>query len=380
MELLKRKNIQFILDLMKTTKKGDLNYVYRGEFSQNISHHILSLAEKNIDKLGMPSKLKKRVFHIMVESIQNITRHQDAPESAPEATAIFGIQKKGPWYYVTTGNVLEKLKVPELREKLEKVNSLDQDELTRFYREILSDGKISIKGGAGLGLIEMARKSGNKLHYDFRNITEELAFFYLHSYISTARRLDNSDEEIDEPDPEYLSSFNYILDVHQFINQENILLIYSSVLDQDSLLSLIQILDSQMKDKLAFKKKIISNMVELLQNIIHHGIVTRQGTKESQGVFYISRFENQIHLNSINYIENKDISELEERLTHINSLTLDELEDLYNQKLFDFNSNTEGGLGFIEMRLKSKHKLVFEFIDDTSEFSHFLLKIVMDKN
>jgi hypothetical protein len=56
--------------LMKTTKKGDLSYVYRGEFSQNISHHILSLAEKNIDKFGMPSKLKKRVFHIMVESIQ----------------------------------------------------------------------------------------------------------------------------------------------------------------------------------------------------------------------------------------------------------------------------------------------------------------------
>jgi len=363
---------------MKTTKKGDINYVYRGEFSQSISHHILSLAEKNIDKFGMPSKLKKRVFHIMVESIQNITRHQDAPEDKPEATAIFGIQKKGPWYYVTTGNVLEQNKVADLRGKLEKVNSLDQEELTAFYREILSDGKISTKGGAGLGLIEMARKSGNKLHYDFRNITEELAFFYLHSYISTAKK-DDGNEVVEEPDSEYESSFNYILDVHQFINQENILLIYSSVLDQDSLLSLIQILDSQMKDKLAFKKKIISNMVELLQNIIHHGVITRNGTKESQGVFYISRFVNQIHLNSINYIENKDIPELEEKLSHINSLNLEELEELYNQKLFDFTTNTEGGLGFIEMRIKSKHKLVYEFIDDNEEYSHFLLKIIMEK-
>lgn len=378
MEIIKRKNIQFILDLMKTTKKGDINYVYRGEFSQSISHHILSLAEKNIDKFGMPSKLKKRVFHIMVESIQNITRHQDAPEDKPEATAIFGIQKKGPWYYVTTGNVLEQNKVADLRGKLEKVNSLDQEELTAFYREILSDGKISTKGGAGLGLIEMARKSGNKLHYDFRNITEELAFFYLHSYISTAKK-DDGNEVVEEPDSEYESSFNYILDVHQFINQENILLIYSSVLDQDSLLSLIQILDSQMKDKLAFKKKIISNMVELLQNIIHHGVITRNGTKESQGVFYISRFVNQIHLNSINYIENKDIPELEEKLSHINSLNLEELEELYNQKLFDFTTNTEGGLGFIEMRIKSKHKLVYEFIDDNEEYSHFLLKIIMEK-
>jgi hypothetical protein len=295
----------------------------------------------------------------------------------PEATAIFGIQKKGPWYYVTTGNVLEQLKVPELRGKLDRVNSLDQEELTQFYREILSDGKISSKGGAGLGLIEMARKSGNKLHYDFRNITEELAFFYLHSYISTAKKPDN-EEIAEEPNSEYLSSFNYILDVHQFINQENILLIYSSVLDQDSLLSLIQILDSQMKDKFAFKKKIISNMVELLQNIIHHGVVNRSGISESQGVFYISKFENQIHLNSINYIENTDIDEVKEKLSHINRLSLDDLEELYNQKLFDFTTNTEGGLGFIEMRLKSKHELVYEFIEDNDEFSHFLLKIIMD--
>jgi len=378
MEEQKRNNIRFILDLMKTTKKGDLSYVYRGEFSQSISHHILSLAEKNIDKFGMPSKIKKRVFHIMVESIQNITRHQEAPEDAPEATAIFGIQKRGPWYYVTTGNVIEKVKVSDLEGKLQKVNSLEQDELTQFYREILSDGKISTKGGAGLGLIEMARKSGNKLHYDFRNINKDLSFFYLHSFISTAKQVEEP-ETSSEQSQEYLSTFNYILDVHKFINQENILLIYSSVLDQNSLLSLIQILDSQVRGELAFKKKIISNMVELLQNIIHHGVIKKESLDGSQGVFYISAFENQIHLNTINYIENENIEEVEEKLSHINSLKLNELEELYNQKLFDFTNNAEGGLGFIEMRIKSKFPINFDFIRDDDKYSFFLLKIIMER-
>jgi len=378
MEELKRYNIQFILDLMKTTKKGDLSYVYRGEFSQNISHHILSLAEKNIDKFGMSSKIKKRVFHIMVESIQNITRHQETPEDAPDATAIFGIQKRGHWYYVTTGNIIEKINVSDLEGKLQKVNSMDQDELTQFYREILSDGKISTKGGAGLGLIEMARKSGNKLHYDFRNINKDLSFFYLHSFISTAKT-NSENEVVPQQSTEYLATFNYILNVHKFINQENILLIYSSVLDQSSLLSLIQILDSQVRGELAFKKKIISNMVELLQNIIHHGVINTEHLDGSQGVFYISAFENQIHLNTINYIENANINEVEEKLSHINNLNLIELEELYNQKLFDFTTNTEGGLGFIEMRIKSKFPIIYDFIRDDEKYSFFLLKIIMER-
>ncbi len=377
MEEQRRNSIQFILDLMKDTRKGDLSYVYKGEFSQNISHQILSLAEKNIDRYGMPSKVKKRVFHIMVESIQNITRHQEAPEDAPEATAIFGIQKRGHWYYVTTGNIIEKTKVPDLEGKLLKVNSLDQDELTQFYREILSDGKISTKGGAGLGLIEMARKSGNKLHYDFRDVNKELAFFYLHSFISTAK-----DEGATMPSDEnknYISTFNYILDVHKFVNKENILLVYSSVLDQNSLLSLIQILDSQVRGELAFKKKIISNMVELLQNIIHHGVIKKENIDGSQAVFYISAIGNQIHLNTINYIDNTNIPEVEERLKLVNTLNQTELEELYNKKLFDFTADTKGGLGFIEMRIKSKFPIQYDFILDDEKYSFFLLKIVMER-
>ena len=76
----KRKNNNFALSLFQGMQKDDLNYIYRGVFSQSITDGILSLAEANMEKAGESSKIKKRVFTIMVEGLQNITRHQEVDE------------------------------------------------------------------------------------------------------------------------------------------------------------------------------------------------------------------------------------------------------------------------------------------------------------
>ena len=99
----------------------------------------------------------------MVEGLQNITRHQEVKAEVDENSGIFFIQQRDGKYYITTGNVIENDKVEELRGKLEVVNSLDKVELKKYYKDVLTKGKLSVKGGAGLGLIEMSRKSGNKL-------------------------------------------------------------------------------------------------------------------------------------------------------------------------------------------------------------------------
>jgi hypothetical protein len=62
---------------------------------------------------------------------------------------------------------------------LDAINSKDKDELKLYYQERLSNSKVSSKGTAGLGMIEIARKSGNKLDYEFLKINEETSFFSL---------------------------------------------------------------------------------------------------------------------------------------------------------------------------------------------------------
>lgn len=362
-------NKDFVIELMKSTQKEDLNYIYRGEFTQNLQQHILSLAEKNIDRDKISGKIKKRIFHIMVESIQNISRHGDAAEDSNEITdSMFSIQKENKWYYITTGNIIENSKVSDLKSKLDKINSLDSEELDKFYREVLGNGQLSSKGGAGLGLIEMVRKSGNKLSYQLEKVNDEISFFYLHSNINGTTL-----EQAPEQSPESVYSVNYMVKLHSFIMKNSILLIYSAVFDQDSLLSLISIMKNRMKETLNSKKKIISIMVEMLQNIIHHGNVNVSGIEGCQGIFYISLKDDKYCLTTINYIKKSKVDDLKAKLDHINSLNEQQREDFYNERLFDFriNSSKEAGLGLIEIRNKSRNPLEYEFIEGEGEYSLF---------
>jgi hypothetical protein len=94
------------------------------------------------------------------------------------------ISKDEAEYNVTTGNVINNDKIPKLRDMLENINSLDKDGLKLLYKQQMREGRLSDRGGAGLGFIDIARKTGQKLIYSFLKINEERSFFVLTSTIS----------------------------------------------------------------------------------------------------------------------------------------------------------------------------------------------------
>jgi hypothetical protein len=53
-----------------------------------------------------------------------------------------------------------------------------------MYKEIIKNTQISEKGGAGLGFVDMARKSGEKLEFTFSDMDAEYDFFCLKVNIS----------------------------------------------------------------------------------------------------------------------------------------------------------------------------------------------------
>jgi len=369
------KNHNFVFDLIHETEAEDLNYIYRGEFNKDITNYILSLAEKNIIESKIQAKTKKRVFHIMVESIQNINRHQDYSDEEFTNTSYFAIQKNGTFFYITTANVIDKKDIPSLKEKLDKLNQLSDTELTQTYLQILNDGKISAKGGAGLGLIEIVRKSKNKLYYQFEELSSTKSFIYMHSYIDT-------DPQNSLKRKRKIYSFDYIIKLHKQVLSENILLIYSNLFEQDSLVRLISILKSQKYSAVAFKKRIISAMIELLQNIILHGKIDINGHISSPGIFYISKEnENIYYLNSVNYIENKKIGHLKEKLEFLNTSSDKEINEHYNEQLFSFSEDDKNaGLGLIELRMRSRNKLEYSFHKFNDRIYLFLLTIKLIDN
>ena len=159
----------------------NLILVYEGEFTQDITKSVLSMAERNMDSFGEVSNVKRKVFNVMVESLQNICKHAVKLDEDGNAknNAIFIIGKKDEEYFITSGNTLLTDEVNDMISRLSKINRLDKLGLKDMYRDKIRKTQISKKGGAGLGFIDMAKKSGNKLHFHFEEIDSIHSFFSL---------------------------------------------------------------------------------------------------------------------------------------------------------------------------------------------------------
>ena len=70
-------------------------------------------------------------------------------------------------------------KTSHLKEKLDQINKLKPDEIRDRYKELMTQMEFSEKGGAGLGLLDIARKSANKFEYDFRKLGDKKTYFTL---------------------------------------------------------------------------------------------------------------------------------------------------------------------------------------------------------
>lgn len=119
----------------------------------------------------------------MVECLQNIVKHaedlNEKEEGGLRNNAIFLLGKNATEYIVTSGNPVRNSTIDFISGKLDQVNALDKEGLKELYKEVIKKGEISEKGGAGLGFIDMARKSGRKLEYSFEAINDDFAFFSL---------------------------------------------------------------------------------------------------------------------------------------------------------------------------------------------------------
>lgn len=180
--------MKYIYELHKTMLAKNLILVYEGEFTQEITKSVLSMAERNMDSMGEESSIKRKVFNVMVECLQNIVKHGEDynPQNEKKQTAIFMIGKLDDEYVITSGNPVKNDIVELLTEKLNQINGLDKEGLKALYKEIIKGTEISEKGGAGLGFVDMARKSGQKLEFDFTEINDEHSFFSLKTTISRA--------------------------------------------------------------------------------------------------------------------------------------------------------------------------------------------------
>ena len=153
--------------------------VYKGKLNHDILMLFTSMAETKIASTCRNVSVKRKVFHVIVECLQNITRHSDDFDDDGIGNGVFVVGERENYYYIITGNIVSIKKAKELEKTIEHLNKLNRDELSKLHKSSIIDGELSTKGGAGLGLIDMLRKTGEKYVYQFLKIDNDNQFFIL---------------------------------------------------------------------------------------------------------------------------------------------------------------------------------------------------------
>ena len=151
---------------------------YTGEFSSELTYEITDQAEKKLLEFEDNKKKIKRVCYILIEGIQNIRKHGIKNMNGYQNSFIKLVKTQNS-YKILMGNLVDNNYINNLSNKISTINSSNKEQIKTQYFQTLNNGKISKKGGAGLGFITMALKTKNQIGFQFNKIDEDLSFFTL---------------------------------------------------------------------------------------------------------------------------------------------------------------------------------------------------------
>jgi len=215
--------------------------------------------------------------------------------------------------------------------------------------QILTNKKLSSRGGAGLGFVEMVRKSGEKLDYYFDKLDDKRSFFYLQIKIK-----DNEELPCDSID------IIQAKELKEIMQNSAKYMALKGIINEKTISPLLNVSNENFREesKNLQKGKAYHILVEMLQNIAKHAL------KEdgfSKGLFTIGIQDQMYSISSCNKIDDNQANILENYLNKLNNMTFEELDKFYKKTLREGHQDfkIESGLGLIDIFRSSKEKQYF---------------------
>ena len=154
-----------------------------GELDQDKVNSISTLVETQMENLAVSKSAVKKIFNIVIETLQNICLHGEKDNNGYQMT-YFIIGKAGNIFTIHSGNIVTTAQAEKLNRRLNAIHSLNETDLKKQYMEVLSNGELSAKGGAGLGFLTIALKSNNNIDFEFEALNKDYSLFSLQSKVA----------------------------------------------------------------------------------------------------------------------------------------------------------------------------------------------------
>ncbi len=333
-------------DLESTIADDDLTLSYSGVFTDSMTDMIIELSEAYLEASEQLGRLKKKTSFLVAECFQNVIRHGTKEKeiaSDSESSESFILRFKNRACFIASENTIPNKQVTTLKDKLQEINKHEKQELKGLYKKILEEGELSEKGGAGLGLIEMARKTENKLSFSFKQKDENSSVFTL--LLALHSENDDSKSEI------YDDVLSEVEELILLLRAEKQFLFYKGEMEQDILLPMIHIVEMNLglhDEKYITRVRLYHASVEIMQNISHHSSLIDE---KHTGSISVGQSDGAYFIRSSNPVDIISKSYLERLLSKLIGMNKEELNQEYRQKLSSKKKQGaySSGLGFIDL-------------------------------
>jgi hypothetical protein len=157
---------------------------HNNEINQEVILKILNDLETKMDGFGESLKITRKAFNIITEGLQNIVRY--GTKNIDKTTLpIFIYDRQKDKYLLVFGNLIANDKIPFLQKRLDELNAQDSYGIQEMYKQVIKNNKNrnpdeeKDRNSAGLGFLEMARKSEQKFIYKIYPHDTQTSFYGL---------------------------------------------------------------------------------------------------------------------------------------------------------------------------------------------------------
>lgn len=175
-------DLRFAHSLFQALHGDRFAFGYSGAFHDEHTARLIALGEAALEGHDQGANARGRLAFVMVEAYQNIIRHRaDVPTSMAggDGRSLFLLRCQEAGQQVIAFNAMGKDEVEGLRAALARLNGMDRSQLKQLFLAGLQRTGDGRARGAGLGLIEMARRSGSELGYQLQGLDTDHELFVL---------------------------------------------------------------------------------------------------------------------------------------------------------------------------------------------------------
>lgn len=183
--------VQNMFDYYNMLKKNKLYIIYSGPLWADGIEGIAEALKRRLKFDKLPLSVFNAVFSVFIEQVNNMLMYSEDKDIFEEGNknealedvskGIFILGTKGKTYFLQSGNVMKSEQVNLVKNRIDYLNTLDKKGLREFYKQQMKEGNDNLESkGAGLGLIEIARRSSSKIEYEFKQMDHHLTFFEMY--------------------------------------------------------------------------------------------------------------------------------------------------------------------------------------------------------